>query len=147
MIFRRWTINDNPQIFEIERDSFSDPWSIEMLDDCFLATNFYGLVAELNERIVAYVGAVFAYDSADIVNVCVEKSFRKQSIGTVILFTLIEHLKNKGVEHVYLEVRRSNSPAIGLYEKLGFKKAGERKAYYEDGEDALVYRYDYQIII
>ena len=38
-----------------------------------------------------------------------------------------------------LEVRVGNVPALALYKKLGFKKAGVRKKYYEDnGEDAYI---------
>jgi ribosomal-protein-alanine N-acetyltransferase len=45
-----------------------------------------------------------------------------------------------GIEKAILEVRRSNLPAIRLYERLGFEPAGVRKGYYQDtGEDALVY--------
>ncbi|MDO5061114.1 MAG: GNAT family N-acetyltransferase [Actinomycetaceae bacterium] len=43
------------------------------------------------------------------------------------------------VERLLLEVRRSNQPAISLYEKLGFEVAGEIKRYYRNPvEDALV---------
>jgi ribosomal-protein-alanine N-acetyltransferase len=38
-----------------------------------------------------------------------------------------------------LEVRTSNSGAIALYERFGFRSAGTRRRYYSDtGEDALI---------
>jgi ribosomal-protein-alanine N-acetyltransferase len=40
---------------------------------------------------------------------------------------------------VVLEVRPSNTEAIGLYESFGFRVTGRRRGYYYDtGEDALV---------
>jgi len=39
---------------------------------------------------------------------------------------------------VYLEVRVSNTPAISLYEKLGFRVVGRIPRYYSDGEDAYI---------
>ena len=38
-----------------------------------------------------------------------------------------------------LEVRVSNAAAIGLYRSLGFESLGTRRAYYQDGEDALLF--------
>lgn len=43
-----------------------------------------------------------------------------------------------GWDQVVLEVRKSNIPAIKLYEGMGFKVAGERPKYYKDGETALI---------
>ena len=40
---------------------------------------------------------------------------------------------------VTLEVRRSNTGAIALYERFGFRSAGVRRRYYADnGEDAVI---------
>ena len=42
-------------------------------------------------------------------------------------------------ERITLEVRESNAPAIGLYQKLGFVEVGRRKNYYEKPrEDAIL---------
>ena len=38
----------------------------------------------------------------------------------------------------YLEVRVSNSTAVNLYTKFGFKLTKTIKAYYRDGENAYV---------
>ena len=39
-----------------------------------------------------------------------------------------------------LEVGVDNVPAIALYKKLGFKRAGIRRGYYPDGSDAMLMR-------
>ena len=42
-------------------------------------------------------------------------------------------------EQYTLEVRASNDGAMRLYERLGFRAAGRRRAYYHDNrEDALI---------
>ena len=42
-------------------------------------------------------------------------------------------------EFISLEVRKSNSAAVSLYEKLGYEKVGERKKFYTDPqEDAVI---------
>ena len=45
------------------------------------------------------------------------------------------YLKNA---NVYLEVKRTNFPAINLYHDFGFEEIDIREKYYYDGEDALV---------
>lgn len=77
----------------------------------------------------------------EIYNIAVEKSFRKQGIGTM----LIEKIIQKSLERkpslisVWLEVRASNSSAISFYLKNGFGKVYQRKNFYKHPpEDAIV---------
>ena len=50
-------------------------------------------------------------------------------------------LSNNSLKEIFLEVRESNTPAIALYESLGFEKIGVRKGYYDKPkEDAVIYR-------
>jgi ribosomal protein S18 acetylase RimI-like enzyme len=47
-------------------------------------------------------------------------------------------LAASGAQRVFLEVRRSNAAAIGLYERSGFRPVGVRRGYYASPrEDAL----------
>ena len=58
---------------------------------------------------------------------------------------LFKVAKGKKAERMFLEVRPSNTRAVGLYEKLGYAQIGKRKNYYPAGdgrEDALVYSID-----
>ena len=48
-----------------------------------------------------------------------------------------EAMTAKGATESYLEVGVSNTDAIALYQKLGYKSAGRLEAYYKDGEAAL----------
>ena len=52
---------------------------------------------------------------------------------------LLENCKKRGALCATLEVRAGNTPAIKMYENLGFLSAGLRKAYYLDNrEDAVI---------
>jgi ribosomal-protein-alanine N-acetyltransferase len=71
-------------------------------------------------------------------NLAVAPERRREAVGTKLLEALLERLPTPD-EPVTLEVRRSNAPALALYEKYGFKAAGVRRRYYADnGEDALI---------
>ena len=50
---------------------------------------------------------------------------------------VVSHARAVHVKHLFLEVRRSNVPAIALYRALGFFAMGVRARYYPDDEDAI----------
>ena len=62
-------------------------------------------------------------------------------VGTMrgLILSLIRNLASN--EKIWLEVHGGNSPAIGLYESLGFILTGERLNYYSDGGKALLFEY------
>ena len=135
---RTWQKSDNLEIEKLEKLYFKSPWNLSMLDSCFSADNFYGLVMEDSQKIVAYIGCSFDLWDVDILNVCVDKAYRRQGLARRLFEEVFKHFRACGAEKVFLEVRESNLPAVTLYKSLGFEQIGLRKKYYENTEDALV---------
>ena len=138
MIIERWQKPDNEEIAEIEKECFRTPWTVQMLDDCFARSDFFGVKSVADGVIIGYVGAILCDREAEILNLAVKNQYRKKGVGLSLMQNLLQVLKDNAAEKVFLEVRKSNLPAIFLYEKLGFIKVGERKKYYENTEDALI---------
>ena len=138
MIAREWKREDIPQIAEIEKQCFSDPWNEQAFVSGMNSPFFYGVLFEEGGQVCAYACEMVIFEDAEVLNVAVSPSFRRQGLGEKLLIALEEYAKNKGAERLLLEVREGNSPARGLYEKLGFAPFGVRKNYYEDGENAVV---------
>lgn len=138
-VIRKMTAADVPEVCEIERTCFSDPWSeTSFLDALGFAYTGY-LVAEIKGEIVGYCGYYRSLTEAEIVNVAVAKAFRKQRIGTKLLRELFAQGVSEGVEAFLLEVRASNAAAIALYTSLGFQIETTRKNFYSHPtEDAYV---------
>lgn len=136
---REWKYEDILRISEIEKECFPlEPWSFQMLASSFESETFYGVIAEDGGEVAGYGGITVASDSADIDNIAVTEQYRNSGVATSILNRLIEEARGKGVKKVFLEVRVSNTPAMSLYLKEGFKGAYARTRYYSDGEDCLV---------
>lgn len=136
---REWKYEDILRISEIEKECFPlEPWSFQMLASSFESETFYGVIAEDGGEVAGYGGITVASDSADIDNIAVTEQYRNSGVATSILSRLIEEARGKGVKKVFLEVRVSNTPAMSLYLKEGFKGAYARTRYYSDGEDCLV---------
>ena len=139
MIFRKWKYEDILKISEIEKECFpKEPWSFKALVSSFESETFIGLLAEDDGEIAGYGGVTVAADSADIDNIAVTEQYRGGGVGTDILNDLCAAAKEKGAVKVFLEVRVSNSPAMSMYLKNGFKGVYARTRYYTDGEDCLV---------
>lgn len=139
MIVREWKKEDNEAIARLEEVCFKTPWNKDMLDSCFIRHGFYGVVAEENGDVVGYVGAVYDEWDGELLNLAVAPEHRRKGYALRLMEELLEYLSKKEKENVFLEVRRSNAAAISLYTRLGFEKIGERKKYYENTEDALIF--------
>lgn len=139
MNIREWKYEDILNISEMEKECFpKEPWSYKMLVSSFEEESFYGVLAEEDDEILGYGGITVAADSADIANIAVVEYYRNSGIGTKVLSELVKFAKEKGAQKVFLEVRVSNSVAMALYLKCGFKGIYARTRYYSDGEDCLV---------
>jgi ribosomal-protein-alanine N-acetyltransferase len=131
--------NDVPRILEIERMSFTSPWS----EAAFLQEihKHYALsqVAELRNDVIGYICINYLFDEGHILNLAVHTDFRRQGVATFLMKNALNILKEKGCRFFYLEVRVSNLAAKTFYERLGFRVIAFRKSYYvSPDEDAAL---------
>ena len=136
---REFNINDIEELYEVELTSFTDPWSKESFKDELNNEIAHYLVGSINNKVVAYIGAWFILDEANITNVAVKADFRRQKIAKQLITAFIVLAKKHQITSITLEVRASNIPAQSLYQQFGFEKQGLRKRYYADNnEDAII---------
>ena len=140
MTVRRATIEDAKEIFAIEMDCFSVPWSLDSIEAELIDQEkklYY--VIEDTEGVVGYAGAWLVYDEGQITNIAIRPSARRQGFGATLTRALIEECFKRGMHEIFLEVRISNLSALSLYRQLGFTVKGMRKNYYsEPKEDAYI---------
>jgi len=77
-------------------------------------------------------------DELHITLVAVDPARRRQGLGRQVLGELLQQARNGGARHATLEVAAPNTAAVALYAGLGFAQAGVRRAYYRNGDDALI---------
>ncbi|WP_293310614.1 ribosomal protein S18-alanine N-acetyltransferase [Mycolicibacterium sp.] len=119
-----------------------DPWPpAAFVRELAVPHNRY-VGARVDDLLVGYAGIArlgrtppFEYE---IHTVGVDPDFQGQGIGRRMMTDLLDFAGDDGV--VYLEVRTDNTPAIALYESLGFVQVGLRKRYYRTGADAYTMR-------
>ena len=136
---RPMSLADLPAVLEIEKECFPAPWSERIFRDVLDLDYYHFLTAILDGEVAGYCGYIRSFETADIANIAVRGSLRRSGIGEKLLRKLMDDGYRAGVERFSLEVRASNTPAIALYEKLGYRQEGLRRGYYENPrEDALI---------
>lgn len=133
------------RVSELEKECFSLPWSAESLRSELGNPFSRFFVAVCNGEIAGYIGAHNILGEVYITNVAVFESFRNKGIGSALIKRLLNLSEREGADFVTLEVRKSNSSAIALYEKSGFSRVGERIGFYESPkEDAILMTYFFE---
>ena len=89
--------------------------------------------------LVGYLVLSRYVDAWHVMNVAVDPDHRRLGIASAMLERLFEVTRADAQRGYTLEVRVSNTAAIGLYESFGFVSRGVRRGYYTDNrEDALI---------
>ena len=137
--FRDILPEDAEAVANIERESFPTPWSRE--DFWREASNDFAcyIVALDDAEIIGFGGCWISFEEAQVTNIALTSVQRGRGLGKTLMARLMRAAAARGAERMTLEVRPSNTPALRLYEGLGFAAVGIRKKYYQDNdEDAIL---------
>ena len=137
MTIRYARSNDFDRIYEIEKRVFSNPWSKESikeeLDNDYKSLN---LISKIDGQLIGYFFSHMISNEVHILNIAIDVSFQHRGNGEAFFSQIFKNYLEYA--NVFLEVKRTNLPAINLYHKFGFEEIDIRKMYYSDGEDAVV---------
>lgn len=130
---------DLDTILEIERKSFSCPWTKGMFEREIMLPISKFIVLHLGNEIIGYGGYWKILEEAHIVNFAIAPEKRRKGYGEYLLKEMLNIAHSQGLKRAILEVRVSNLPAQELYRKCGFVNHSVRAKYYPDNnEDALL---------
>ena len=130
--------SDAEEIAFIEKECFSDPWSVNSILDSMKGNNIFLGIRDKGS-LIGYLSLYESLDEGYINNIAVLKDKRRRGIGKALLKEITDYAVLKGLAFISLEVRVSNTPAINLYSSFGFKEEGRRKNYYKNPtEDAII---------
>lgn len=116
----------------IENECFSVPWTKESIEAELHNDTAHFLVAVSGKKIIGYIGVHEVYGEAYIANIAVSEKYRGYGVAERLMAAAETGAKERNCEFISLEVRKSNLPAISLYEKRGYQLVGERKNFYSN---------------
>ncbi len=133
---------DLDEVARIEAESFPAPWKRDFFASELVEPHRYIRVLARDDggdpRIGGYLFAVSLYEEFHINKIATDRRLRQQGYGRGLLEDALARARSMGSTAITLEVRVSNAAARQFYKSYGFAEAYRRRAYYQDGEDALV---------
>ena len=141
LTFTEMRAEDLDAVLEIERRSFSEPWSpglfLHELKVPFSKT-ILARTANGGHELVGYVCRWLVGDEIHILNLAVRPERRHGGVGRTLVSLVVDEAHTCGAGSITLEVRRENTAALNLYRTMGFSEHGVRRNYYGRGQDALI---------
>ena len=128
-------------VLAIEATAYPHPWTRGNFTDS-LRAGYQAQMLVADNTLVGYFVAMKGVDEVHLLNITVAPAFQGQGWGRVMLDALSIWSRGQGAQWLWLEVRASNLRAQGLYTRCGYRRVGQRKAYYPAShgrrEDAIV---------
>lgn len=153
MILRPATAADLPRLASAHAQAFDAPWDEATLLALLTGSGAYALVA-VAEGVAGdtggdTLGMILCRaigGEAEVLTVGVPPWTRRRGVGQALMTAAIAGAQARAAGAMFLEVDVANAAAVSLYQRLGFRRAGLRKGYYDRGAapraDALVMRLD-----
>ena len=129
-LFRLMTTDDLDAIMQIEPTIYSHPWTRGNFSDSLISGYNAWVLLGYEGNIIGYALMMMVLDEAHLLNISVAPSHQKQGLGKLLLQHMMQQAQNLQATNMFLEVRVSNTQAIGLYEAIGFNEMALRRAYY-----------------
>ncbi len=134
-------IDDLDEVMAIETEVYPHPWTTGIFSDC-IKVGYSCWIYREQDELRGYCVMALGPGEAHILTLCVQPDFQRQGLATLIMNFMLGLARKWQAKTMYLEVRPSNESAIGLYQALGFSRAGRRPNYYpgenNNREDALI---------
>lgn len=132
------------QVMHIESCCYSFPWTHGNFVDSLAAGYLAQVLVEPGGAVIAYLVAMCGVDEMHLLNITVAPECQGRGHATALLDALMAECRRLALAQVWLEVRRSNAHALGIYRRRGFVEVGLRRGYYPAPagrrEDAVVMR-------
>ena len=132
--------SDLDVVAAIEQSAYPHPWTRGNFSDS-LEAGYHCWIVERGGVIAGYTVVMIAAGEAHLLNLTVSPPMQRQGVGHELLNFVIKLARDYDAQHIFLEVRPSNTAARALYASAGFSEIGVRTGYYPDGarrEDAVV---------
>ncbi|HWX00537.1 ribosomal protein S18-alanine N-acetyltransferase [Collimonas sp.] len=144
LAFAAMRIEDLDEVVAIEKSVYSHPWTHGNFVDSIQSGYQCWVLRDADSVLLGYFFMMAALDEAHLLNISVHGDMHRRGIGKMLLDKVCILAHQQQMQSVLLEVRPSNTRAIGIYQRYGFAEIGRRRDYYpaadNQREEAIVMR-------
>ena len=144
LAFAAMRIEDLDEVLAIEKTVYSHPWTHGNFVDSIQSGYQCWVLRDADSVLLGYFFMMAALDEAHLLNISVHGDMHRRGIGKMLLDKVCILAQQQQMQSVLLEVRPSNTRAIGIYQRYGFAEIGRRRDYYpaadNQREEAIVMR-------
>jgi ribosomal-protein-alanine N-acetyltransferase len=130
------TMRDAAKLSQLHRASFHRGWGQGEFETMLAERNTFTQRLMLGRTLIGFIISRLAADEAEILSVAVAKSHRGRGYSRDLVANHLGYLAGRGIRRVFLEVEENNTPAVRLYQRIGFTTVGRREQYYRDASGA-----------
>lgn len=136
---------DAETLAQLYGQAFQSAWGVDFFRDFVTRPTSVAIgVKDASNGIIGFCLGTVVLDEAEVITVVVAVERQGEGVGTSLIAKLIEKMRLRDVQSIFLEVHEKNEHAKNLYEKLGFAEIARRPNYYKASEgktgNALVLR-------
>jgi len=119
-------------VLDIEKRSYTDPWSEEDFLRVLRQRNCIGMVAEQNNRVIGYMIYELHRNKIQVLNFVVHSNFRRIGVGTQLIEKLVAKLSSHRRNQITFIINELNLETVGVFlRKLGFGAHSIMRDYFE----------------
>jgi len=126
--------------------AFTPGWREDEFEDLLDGAGIFAFLATDADAPVGVAMGRVAADEMEVLTIGVAPAARRRGVGKALMAAALAAAAQAGARRAFLEVAVDNAEAVGLYERLGFRRNGLRRGYYDRGPaglmDALVMHLD-----
>ena len=138
MEIRRAVPADSNQIAIAEALIFPDPWSEKDISSTISTAGAMCYSVQKDGILIAYLLGRQISPEGEIYRIATLPEYRRRGVAYRLLDYAVKTERGRGLESLFLEVRKMNGAARGLYRAYGFREIGIRKGYYKKPTDDAV---------
>lgn len=125
---------DLDAVVVLEQTVYGFPWSrgnfADSLNSGYDAWVLWSAEGGTNGALLGYLVAQPGVAESHLLNITVAPAVQGQGLGLRLLDACVAHCRTRADAALWLEVRPSNTRALAVYARYGFREVGLRRAYY-----------------